>query len=227
MVTTAVPKDEILVNKKMLKDFNAAISKLCREISATSDDKNGVLNDPMSNAHAEWPLRTSPDGDNQINMLEWSDISNKLMSVTPSEVTITVAADSGAVDNVIHPNDLPSGCVPSGANGEHFIGASGEHIERFGQVDTVITGSNGKVSCNWQCADVTRALHSISKVTGPEQGPGVHEVLFTNKRAVVVPAGFVEEILKRVAPIFEYQRRGNLYLAEVKVSSFARPVPAE
>ena len=227
VVTTAVPKDEILVNKKMLKDFNAAISKLCREISATSDDKNGVLNDPMSNAHAEWPLRTSSDGDNQINMLEWSDISNKLMSVTPSEVTITVAADSGAVDNVIHPNDLPSGCVPSGANGEHFIGASGEHIERFGQVDTVITGSNGKVSCNWQCADVTRALHSISKVTGPEQGPGVHEVLFTNKRAVVVPAGFVEEILKRVAPIFEYQRRGNLYLAEVKVSSFARPVPAE
>ena len=159
-------------------------------------------------------------------MLEWSDISGKLMSVTPSEVTITVAADSGAVDNVIHPNNLPAGCVLFGTNGEHLIGASGEHIAGFGEVDTVLTGLNGKVSCNWQCADVTRALHSISKVTGPEQSPGVHEVLFTNKRAVVVPVGFVAEILKRVARIFESQRHGNLYLAEVKLSSFARPFPA-
>ena len=148
------------------------------------------------------------------------------MSVTPWEVTIAVAADSCAVDNMIHPNDLPAGCVPSGANGEHFIGASGEHIERFGEVDTVITEPDGKVACGWQCANMTCALHSISKVTGPEQGPGIHEVLFTNKRAVVVPAGFVEEILKRVALVFEYQRRGNLYLAEVKLSSFARPAPA-
>ena len=69
---------------------------------------------------------------------------------------------------------------------------------------------------------MTRVLHSISKVTGPESGPGVHEVLFTNKRAVVSPAGFVEEILKGVEPILEYQRRGNLYLAEVKLSSFIR-----
>ena len=112
-------------------------------------------------------MRTATYGENQINMSEWNDISGKLMSVTPSEVTITVAADSGAVGNVIHPNDLPAGCVPSGANGEHFIGASGEHIERFGEVDTVITGPNGKVACGWQCADVTRALQSISKVTGP------------------------------------------------------------
>ena len=224
----ALQRDEILINKQQLRDFNVAISGLCCKVAAAKiDDENGVLNAPINKPHAEWPLRTSTDGENQINMLEWRDIPNKLMSVTPSEVTITVAADSGAVDNVIHPDDLPAGCVLSGANGEHFIGASGEHIERFGEVDTVITGSSGKVSCSWQCADVTRALHSISKVTGPEQGPGVHEVLFTNKRAVVVPAGFVEEILKRVAPIFEYQRRGNLYLAEVKLSSFARPVPAE
>ena len=224
----ALQRDEILINKQQLRDFNVAISGLCCKVAtAKIDDEDGVLNAPINKPHAEWLLRTSTDGENQINMLEWRDIPNKLMSVTPSEVTITVAADSGAVDNVIHPDDLPAGCVLSGANGEHFIGASGEHIERFGEVDTVITGSSGKVSCSWQCADVTRALHSISKVTGPEQGPGVHEVLFTNKRAVVVPAGFVEEILKRVAPIFEYQRRGNLYLAEVKLSSFARPVPAE
>ena len=98
-----------------------------------------MLNAPITNPHPEWPLRISTDGENQISMLKWIDISNQLMSVTPSEVTITVAADSGAVDHVIHPNDLPAGCVLSGANGEHFIGASGEHIDRFGEVDIVIT----------------------------------------------------------------------------------------
>ena len=50
----------------------------------------------------------------------------------------------------------------------------------------------------------------------------MREVLFTNRRAVVVPAGFVEEILKQVTPVLEYNRVGNLYLAKVKLSSFAR-----
>ena len=150
-------------------------------------------------------------------------------SLAPEEVTIVVAADSGAVTNVINPSELPAGCVPTGANGEHFVGASGEHIERYGEVDTVVSSRHGKVACTWQAADVTRALHSISKVTGPEHGPGVHEVLFTNKRAVVVPAGFVEEILKqaKVVPLLEYHRKGNLYLAEVKLSSFTRQARAE
>ena len=47
-------------------------------------------------------------------------------------------------------------------------------------------------------------------------------MLFTNRRAVVVPAGFVEEILKRTTPVLEYSRVGNLYLAEVKLSCVAR-----
>ena len=65
---------------------------------------------------------------------------------------------------------------------------------------------------------MTRALHSVAKVIGPEHGEGVREVLFTNRRAVVVPAGFVEEILKRTTLVLEYNRVGNLYLAEVKLS---------
>ena len=91
--------------------------------------------------------------------------------MAPDEVTIVVAADSGAVTNVINPSKLPAGCVPTGANAEHFVGASGEHIERYGEVDTVASSSHGKVACAWQAADVTRAVHSISKVAGPQHGP--------------------------------------------------------
>ena len=89
-------------------------------------------------------------------------------------------------------------------------------------MDTVLTGSYCPAACAWDCADVTRAVRSISKVTGPEHGEGVREVLFTNRRAEVVSAGFVEEILKRVTLVLEYTRVVNLYLAEVKLSSFAR-----
>ena len=117
-----------------------------------------------------------------------------------------MAADSGAVTHVIHPSQLPAGCVPTGATGDHFTGAGGEHIERFGEVDTVLTGSYGPAACAWDCADVTRALHSVAKVIGPEHGEGVREVLFTNRRAVVVPASFVEDILKRVTFVLEYNR---------------------
>ena len=79
------------------------------------------------------------------------------------------------------------------------------------------------MACGWQVADVTRALHSISKVTGPKElEQGYHEVLFTNKKGVVVPPGFVEEILKRVTPILEYEREGGLYLADITLSSFTR-----
>ena len=161
-------------------------------------------------------------GTNQLSLLERSGAGGEILSLAPAEVTIVVAADSGAVTHVIHPSQLPAGCVPTGANGDHFTGAGGEHIERFGEVDTVLTGSHGAAACAWDCADVSRALHSIAKVTGPEHGEGVHEVLFTNRRAVVVPAGFVESILQRTTPVLEYNRVGNLYLAEVKLSSFAR-----
>ena len=162
------------------------------------------------------------DSTNRLSLLERSGAGGEILGLAPAEVTIVVAADSGAVTHVIHPSQLPAGCVPTGANNDHFTGAGGEHIERFGEVDTVLTSSHGATTCAWDCADVSRALHSIAKVTGPEHGDGVHEVLFTNRRAVVVPAGFVDKILQRTTPVLEYNRIGNLYLAEVKLSSFTR-----
>ena len=103
------------------------------------------------------------------------------MGAVPEGVTILVAAVSGSVANIIHPDGLPAGCVHSGANAQHFAGFGGEHIERFSEVDIATTCSHRRGACCWECADMTRALHSISKVTGPESGPGVHEVLFTNE----------------------------------------------
>ena len=68
-----------------------------------------------------------------------------------------------------------------------------------------------------------------NQVHGPAHWPEVHEVLFTNKRAVVVPAGFVEEILKqaKAVPLLEHHRKSNLYVAEVKLSSVTRHAHAE
>ena len=163
----------------------------------------------------------------KLNMLDYGDIADdnghQLLATTPTEVKIAVAADSGAVAHVINPRELPSGSRPDGIVKTHFVGASSEHIENYGGCETLVTGSHGRVINEWQCADVGRALHSVSMTTGPADGPGKHDVLFNNKRGVVVPAGVVDKILERITPIFEYTRRGGLYIADVTVSSFPRP----
>ena len=37
----------------------------------------------------------------------------------------------------------------------------------------------------------------------------------------MVPPGIVEAVLKQIKPVAEYQREGNLYLAEFEMSDFA------
>ena len=92
-----------------------------------------------------------------MNLLERFGAFGEFLGLAPAEVTVIVAADSGVVTHVIHPSQLPAGCVPTGATGDHFTGAGGEHIERFGEVDAVLTGSYGPAACASDCADVTRA----------------------------------------------------------------------
>ena len=62
----------------------------------------------------------------------------------------------------------------------------------------------------------------MSKVTGPRDGPGKQDVLFSNTKAVVVPPGIVTEILKRVKPVAVYEREGNLYVGKFEMSAFGR-----
>ena len=79
------------------------------------------------------------------------------------------------------------------------------------------------MGCGWELANVSRALHSVATVCGPkEDDDGKQDVLFNNKLCVVMPPGIVRAILKRIKPIAEYPREGNLYVGDMVMSSFAR-----
>ena len=62
----------------------------------------------------------------------------------------------------------------------------------------------------------------MSTVSGPHDGPGQQDVLFNNKTCDVVPPGVVERIMGEVLAVAEYPREGNLYVAEMELSGFAR-----
>ncbi len=125
--------------------------------------------------------------------------------------------------NVIHPKELPLDAEPQpNTSGSHFVGANHARIERYGSCKTRLDGPHGSVGCDWELADVSRPLHSVSCIAGPVEGPGLQDVLFNNKRCVVVPPGVVDRILREVTPVMEYKREGNLYLAELTMSAFAR-----
>ena len=80
------------------------------------------------------------------------------------------------------------------------------------------------VGCGWQVAEVTRPLNSVAEVCGPIEHESGHQgVLFNNKTFFVVSPGVVAAIMKHVTAVAEYPREGNLYLAEVELSSFTRP----
>ena len=68
----------------------------------------------------------------------------------------------------------------------------------------------------WELADVARPLHAVSQTIGPFDHPtGKYNVLFNNKRCVVVQPGVVEHIMKLLKPVAECGREGNLYTAEM------------
>ena len=83
-------------------------------------------------------------------------------------------------------------------------------------------GEHGTVGCDWDLADVNRALHSVSRICGPQGQPGKQDVLFNNERCVVVPPGVVEAVMNHVQAVAGYKREGNLYLAEMTLSPFQR-----
>ncbi len=152
-------------------------------------------------------VNNGPDGDKLHLIVEEDD--DILATAGAAEVHIRPAMDSGAVANVIHPADLPAGAEPSGnPQGKHFVGANNSEIKRYGHCDTLLTGASlpREVTCRWQVADVTRPLNSVSQVCGPPEGTGDQDVLFNNRKCVVVPPGIVDEILKRVTPVAQYDR---------------------
>ena len=75
---------------------------------------------------------------------------------------LLIATDASVVTNLVYPDDLPVGCVASGASVEFLIRNFAESIERFDEVGVVITRSHNPASLNRECADATRASHSMS-----------------------------------------------------------------
>ena len=154
-----------------------------------------------------------------------SYIQEVIKAAVIHERKIKVAIDSGSVDNVVHPDDLPDNIhvEPNAPGTKHFKGANDSHIERFGQISTILK-QEGKapIRGDWVGADVSRALHSVSKVCGPPVAPK-QDVLFNAGKCYVVAPGIVDEIMKYVQAVAEYDRDGGLYTAEMTVSGFARP----
>ncbi len=162
--------------------------------------------------------------DTDVNVLDYEEEEDNLIGVAVESVKIKPAMDSGAVANVVHPAELPDGVevVPIETD-THFTGAGGGRIKRFGSCVTKLSSEHGDVGCGWQLADVTRPLHSVSTVCGPQDHPtGKQDVLFNNKKCVVVPPGVVEEILRKYKPVAQYDRSGNLYVGEMTMSPFRR-----
>ena len=156
-----------------------------------------------------------------------SDELEDLIANTVDEVTLQVAVDSGSCANVAHPDDMPKGCVlEPNVDDKHFSGAGGDRIKKYGTCKTKCTGSAGDFTTNWSCAEVTRALHSVSTIAGPEDHPtGYQDVIFNTKRCCVVLPGIVNLIMTKFKAVAGYNRAGGLYFADITLSSFARQGP--
>ena len=142
-------------------------------------------------------------------------------------MVVKAAMDSGACASVLSPDDLPAGVVPSGnPSGAVFHGANNSPIRRFGSAVTRMKNKSMDVGCRWQVAEVTRPLNAVSEVCGPMGPVGLQDVLFNNNTCYVVPPGIVAKIMEHIQAVAEYPGEGNLYLAEIELSSFARQDPA-
>ena len=63
----------------------------------------------------------------------------------------------------------------------------------------------------------------MAVVAGPKGGPGKQDILIDNDKAYVVAPGIVKLLMKKLKPVAEYEREGNLYVGEMTLSSFHRP----
>jgi hypothetical protein len=168
------------------------------------------------------PAETPPERD-QTNLIEEEEVIGVVGS--DDEIRLRVALDTGAVGNEMGPDSIPANAkVKPNTTGKNFVGPSGETIMNHGSCDTMISGEHGKVGCSWKVADVTRALHSGAQVTGPVDNPK-QDVLMNAAGIYVVAPGVVKELMKKMKPVMEYKREGNLYLADVTMTGFTRQVP--
>ena len=162
------------------------------------------------NTSLEAALREAEKIIGGIHSIEYEEDVQPLCLVAPEIVKVKVAIDSAAWDNVINPEELPSDAEfePNTTN-KHFKGANDSHIERYGSCKTIMSSRLGRVGCNWQMAEATRALHSVAVVAGPKDGPGKQDILFNNEKCYVVAPGVVKKLMETLSAVAEYDREGN------------------
>ena len=120
--------------------------------------------------------------------------SNALLAAMETEIETEVAADSGAVDHVAGPDDIP-GCVEvKRTRVRNFVGPTGKPIEHHGEALVHLVNETGRVIGSvFQIANVVRPLHSVSKICDEK-----HEMLFAATEATVVPAGALSKFLASI-----------------------------
>ena len=130
------------------------------------------------------------------------------------------AADSGAVDHIAHPSNLPGDVILlKTAQHRVFVNASGGGINNHGRANVRLRFESGRLIPNtFQVADVCRPVHPVGKICD-----GGHEMLFTQNKAIVVPEGALEQFLDRCQHLITYERENGLYVTEAEVSA----VPGE
>ena len=115
------------------------------------------------------------------------DDDSYLQEVTRAVVEerkLRVAIDSGSVDNVVNPNDLPENIhvEPNAPGTKHFKVANDSRLERFGTIETTLKqAGKAAIKSDWVGADVSRALYSVSKVCGKPVAPKQDVLLNASK----------------------------------------------
>ena len=134
----------------------------------------------------------------------------------PQIYKLFVALDSGAVDHCVNPKDLPDSImVVQEDEKRRFVNANGDDIDHYGSAKVRLKKIDGKhIGSTFQVMDVCRPPHSTSKRC--DQGCNV---VYTEKEAVVIPAGLLEKFLGSVTRRATYPRVGGLYVAELEVGT--------
>ena len=144
------------------------------------------------------------------------------LNITEEEeyITVDVAADSGAGDNVASKADAPGYEVKESAasrRGGNFVGAGGHRMKNQGEMLLHMqapVGEEGQLSpvdAMFQVADVCRPLFSVSRICDK----GDNKMIFDKRKAVVVsPKGKI---------LCVFRRQGNLYIAQMKVKNPRHP----
>ena len=124
---------------------------------------------------------------------------------------------------MVNPNHLPGNAVviPNETR-RHFQGAHESHIENYGACRTRLQDQKTHVvaDCGWSVAEVVRLFPAVCEITGTVEEPK-HDVLFTAGRAVVVPQGIAENLLKTEKPLTQYDHKGVLFVPKMTVLSVA------